>query len=1439
MPDSSGALTQEEKAAIKAKVEAQREIDRQAANEANFRQTVFAPGYKIDPDSKAGRENLLRIEEAAQKQAVLQEQYNLVSNNPDNREYVSQLARTTKDIGASYPIGSTRKEEGFGRSESINAVISAQKEDPKAIARQERINELESQTSALYSEARKTTSTPPEKADQGYTQNFVANPTHQPDISLEGAKMLAASGHPFSVSGNDSVGVEKNAATRLIAANQSTPLKSNSNEGIFSSKFTNSITTKAGELVPNKVASDKLFVQTTQGLVNKSTGEFKADSLFSSQKPTEKPADSNKDILSPEEFKDYFTKGVENNATFLFYNKAGKEVGESSGKRAFGDFFRTQQKFGEISVKQSHAEAEASSIVSEAKSKGASKIQIFSPEGVPVGSIRVTGAKDVLTNMIKTSPFQYGLVSNREQQTESSFQFGSGSLTSSKLKREEENREVKKYIADVNAEKDPSYYFNIRDEKGSVVKTTTGDRAYYDFMKESGKNPKGVSIDTHYSHTLQANYARFDQAYKKATIGDLGSLVELPKAAISLGAGMAASLYSTVAFASKNKETASKTLWKNIPIEGEQQINSKEMPGLALKIKEGSLQFQYPLALTQAARGIMNTLVFGLDIKKSYQAGEIRGDKQPITHSAERTFSPYIYPTSFGASMGGSKFPDTRFGMSLSLIPFEYMAIEGARGLSKAVPFRYEKFPEITTAEGKTVPMQKGILLGYGGRGSRQLMGTAGGKFKLGEPKYEEIRPEGSKRVIANPERGDEMATPSGYQTAKLGNPKYWERVEKIGASSRPIESNLQSNLIKMTEVGSKPPTNTQYRNILETKTEGVNELVIKTGEESLGKQQSKINLLNPVTLIKKGIAGKLQGSRSTEQFLPEDFLGQMRQVASPKDIDAIKSNPYGVAEEYQAINLARETQRRMDIAQGIESKKGVSFHATSGKVATGIINKGVDYTKSKFQKIRGEGFFTMNKAEGLERFGGRTLKIKYNPSDILEFKKIPKAKRGELAEEDWLSFQSNVMGYGRDRGYFGVTKPYKNTKGVASANPNAQLNEIIFLKEGSIKSIELLPKDITFTEQVGRRITAGKQKIMEYVTRKDETGSSAKKSGQVYGYPIDTKTFKSFPKGSTTSVKHTSGIYQMFSNIAKSAAQNKESAIAQAATTKQLKIIGEGEYISPELFKQGTPIIRTYYQTLATSRELLKNPETRKLGMQGIAAAHETRYYQFDNPKTALYDWKSSLRLASKDKELSTLVPSRSLPSSSILGSSSFIGSNLGSLSEKSGLSGLSGKSGLSSFSGKSGLSGLSGKSSLSGLSSISGISGKSGISSFSEKSGLSSKSSVSNVSAKSGLSSVSGKSGISGLSGKSGLSGLSGLSGKSGISGLSGLSGFSSKSGFSTTQPSKIPLVFAFGNLGFKKKRRAIEKGTFIFKWNVRNAFSSNLDIIDPRSYKGKTLI
>lgn len=1215
-------------------------------------------------------------------------------------------------------------------------------------------------------------------------------------------------------------------------------------------------------------------------------------------------------------FADYISSQSKSGATIELFS-GGQKVGEVSGPNAYRDLIQ-YSKNGPIVAQVDYSTTPEGKTFLDIVSKGGVVAFAEPITGSSLG-ILATGdknAKSTLNNIVAKSQngFNYSVLYPKEeqkllsdikanpgyyiQQSINNPNFFDSAYASGKLQtndasiisgifhnyiREqnktfvEQNKQNAAFISNINERNDPSYYFNIKDASGKVVKTTTGERSYYDFIRTNLDIIGGVSISPHFSNTVEAASKREDKLTNSLNQGveaygpdvkpsqpQLGGLQAIPRLVESTLGGYAGGLESAFSHLYEKNKSPDITF-----------------PGLGGVPETAKNMLSNPQP--EFAGDVIHTFDFGVSLS-SLSKGQIRASNVKLTPEATTLSSRTSAPSSMGYLMGKEPI-NPNVNKEYYDIQTAFLiggAIEGVRGIAKSsgtgwfktkLEFKTpveNKPTELSTTQKETQykqsPYYQGITIF-----NRPIVGKTPNGYVFGNPIPEKAIPQES-IPIAAAERGREIYTTSNLeQKLTVNNPDFFKALENrnilaLGSKeSRAVE--LEYYLTREFQSAAIPQKSNEVPQISSASPE-VNTSVNK----SISKMQGRLNIFN----INRGRAGSKYGSGVTYNFLDKSLAS----LVKPADTDVHASQPLGVLEEYRATNMTKYTQENIQKDLGILPEKGIGFHGTDIESAQNIKENGIDVFASSIRGLEAgnhyppqepfaRGFFLgytldigkklgKTKAESRE-LAHTIIKVKFNPKETLYFEKLDKPTqesissilnkndrmgRYEKSPLNYLEFQENMRQLALSKGKSVYTKPYHTTNPKA---PPSQY-EAVIINPKSAKSIDILG-DIQITSQEGRRIYGEKSgeatggKIAEFITSRDVGGgSSLNTSGQVAGISIDSTKYKQIlPTGEK--VTTVSGKAQEAGNLSKIALQDLESAKAQNANEKQLAFFEGGKkiLINSEAFA-GKAVARNYLQHLDLATDLMKNPSTKTQG-ESIYNANEEllsirgEYHgitkedifagKYNEPETLAE--KTSMR-ETFNSIASTGKTNYNTPIKSVIfgSSSSLLAKNSSGISISirnslpSGKSGYNGKSNSSIFSGKSGLSGKSGKSGLSGKSSLSGLSGKSG---------------PSGKSAPSILSSFSTTSGPSGPSLPSGGSTPSGPSGKSGVSGFSGISGFSGFSGFNNSNPPpNIPKSFIFGNIGRKRKNKTKEGPTALINLGVRNIFSSslNIDIAKNRRYE-----
>jgi len=1134
-----------------------------------------------------------------------------------------------------------------------------------------------------------------------------------------------------------------------------------------------------------------------------------------------------------------------------------QKVGQVSGPNAYRDTIGLQTKYGSIYGQVDYSTTPEGKSLLNVVSKGG-VVTFSTPEKGSIGLIYSgdKNAKTTLNDIVSKAPngFNYQILYpekekallNSIQQNPSYFEKQPASFWENAYRtgslQPNDSAQINSIFQNYNREQNaqakvqqrenaafmsnleyPGNTFVIKDQSGKVIGTTSGQRSRYDFLKSEGYGSKSSNLGPYSSNTVTPKYnGTFAQGFQaimqaKAEPKSFGGILsDIGKTAISTGAGMAGLGLSALGYAKGAILDVNKPTTQNYN-----------------KFKEDISYF----------------VTGGYKLGSLTQGRIEQKDNPSLTHRGESIISSFPAPTASRGYVNAGVGVFT--GVTLGF------AAEGARPFS---PLRFESIPvKVAKTEGspafpgisnagketeKPVPMSQSLVFGYGAA-SRELISKVPTGYKVGKLKPQDYFPEGY-AIKSQATRGEEFATGKPYPVSKLTSSEFQTYAEQTGRSI-PGTAKATQNFIELKNLADTKGEYTQYKTEIPTSNERITGQVGKVVLESNAKLYPVRNAILRVFSTGRGAVG--QGSTFGNLYTHPEVLPKTEVLAPVHDIDFVKGNAIsetnpilGKLQDRQARALASTVQQNIEKNQGIYEQKGVGFHATQTVAEARDIVENPSTLKSK----RG-GFFVMNKASAIGQFGGKVVKVEFNPEDVLFYKNIPKSERKALRKAssnkegvvNWLTFQENVKSYAQAKGYNIVEKPYYNTRYGAGTSPNAGTREIIFINEDSLKSIkssELLP-EIQLTRAEGSKIYGVKdnEKLVEFITKSDtdnEVGSAMKPTGNLLGKAINFKVYKTKIEGSNIKGPHYGGQHAEETGLSQILAiQTSETIKEQGPTTGGFSGLGNKFFVGPKLFGQGKELVRTLAKFETKAKEFQSNPTTKDIGDRMIFLIGEQREYygklygvDFNKPvsgsdlgrPSSYYKGSSKLsNISSKSSSGTSLLAfSKSSPSSVSSTQASKSGSSKQSqYSIFSGKSDISGKSANSILSGKSS---KSNKSSLSTQSSLSGLSGKSG------PSGKSSTSGRSTFSIFSGTSGPSGPSAPSGPSGPSGSSGISAFSGTSGTSGFSGFNSFNSP-------PSKPPSIF-FGNIGRRRKSKLKSGPTGLIQLNVHNVFTSSLDIEVP---------
>lgn len=620
--------------------------------------------------------------------------------------------------------------------------------------------------------------------------------------------------------------------------------------------------------------------------------------------------------------------------------------------------------------------------------------------------------------------------------------------------------------------------YTLIDATGNVIGETSGTRAYHDIL-EARKEYGPISISPTYP---------FGESIKS-----LSTTPETTSSStISLGFGLGVPIPSQITSGFEGAKAGLKNLG----------------------ISTGATIYSLPSIIQGAAKEPYGGLLTPLKTEplapeaKTFAQQYIREDPLSVVASGQLSTKPLSYNIGAGIAIGA-------------------VTLAGAKDI---IPLRAVKISPPIGEAGEQVTTYRGLVGGYGGPKSKALIGLAGGKFIVGEPKpellqLEKINPAG---------RGFEIGTGKGFETKLLTSEPYLKYYTREGILTETDTQALRL-LKEATPLVAKAPI------IVYSETFGERPVAsLQAGAETeaqisflQGQQPSVKNLLSSVG---KGQSPLFIGAGKGSFFENPQLPARLRVQA--KDID------YDIGNTPKAYNLTgRNVERLNEVAV---DERG--FMQVGGKVYSGYnptqeavfpkvelnsnevlsgrslsnaekIKEGV--TPLEEFSSRGQGIFAFKGTqEGAESYANRAAlrtgetpvltKISLNTNKILRFKDIPKSIRineiaptkAQVSKEGgsgfyWSALQKNLINYAKREGYGGIEKPYK------TLNPNTNIKEVIIFDRSAIKSTKIIEPKGT------RTVVENPQKVVEYLNREDigtdAYPSKSKETVMGIKYPKDT----------------------------------------------------------------------------------------------------------------------------------------------------------------------------------------------------------------------------------------------------------------------------------------------------------------------------------------------
>lgn len=507
-------------------------------------------------------------------------------------------------------------------------------------------------------------------------------------------------------------------------------------------------------------------------------------------------------------------------------------------------------------------------------------------------------------------------------------------------------------------------------------------------------------------------------------------------------------------------------------------------------------------------------------------------------------------------------------------------------GIAKSVPLR------VATVSSAEKSLYRGLSLGF--RETRPIIGFKGTKLVRGEPQF--TQQELVKLITpVEKSRGLEIGTRSQLTTKILQKDETLDMLQQAG-----VYSAADVKLVKAGREGAQ--------SIKDFKSKKLRDKLPTAPFENLseGKQtQAQLSFLREEQSKAVGKLGPIKGSFAELPQLEKEFLVKAGDV----DVDVTKLFGSAVlkAQRFAERNVkaleptatmreifARQGRRVLKGEKGepyfnLKLKKNEFLHGTNKPSAENIIEQGIDVTASR----RGTAFYAtpnvglaarMARRASLRRGGEESL-VKLKPeSRILKYQDIPEAERKVLQSTDFAKFQENLIEYARNKGYEGVTKPYK------SLNVNAKRYEVIAFEESALSAVGSVKPS-------GYLLKRGtEKKIAEYLAHGDpdlDIAGQQAKTNEVFGIIRKNEVVKA------DGLRFVGLRNQILDRVA--SITSVQSPLTQGSALKEGFEVGAPSFRSGDVYKG-------YAGLLTASRQLKKKPKTYSAGKQAEKAAQDIR---------------------------------------------------------------------------------------------------------------------------------------------------------------------------------------------------------------------------------------
>lgn len=471
-----------------------------------------------------------------------------------------------------------------------------------------------------------------------------------------------------------------------------------------------------------------------------------------------------------------------------------------------------------------------------------------------------------------------------------------------------------------------------------------------------------------------------------------------------------------------------------------------------------------------------------------------------------------------------------------SIVPIRFgsvYAIEGrGAAVSKALP---------NVLENKVISL-KGTTLGYEGKyavGVR-MKGSEGEVYNVTR-----LRPEDLKDFLQHykpySERGMEFAGLTKLTDKKLKTKQGAKVLAELGKVDEQefIDFNIKG------EQFAKATEKLKDRTLTEAEVKQTFQETPLTGDKKVNEQvrQVLINVQNPKLsskkaslALKKGdkeLAGYYTTFSSSESSFPgakgswiniteinkfnKELVaqGKSKDVVPVNKVSDIKDLDFDLKTEEQSAALLGILQREVKTPKGyafgrsglnilygketsfvfptIDISKDIALHGGSKQSVNKLVAKGPTISPDRrFFTAKVQDLAVRFSERAKKREGSQALaKVEYESRAILKFGDLSKSVQLKIrpsTRTPWDVFQRNLAQYAKQKGYLGYEKPYK------VVNPKSERQEVVFFAEGAIKSIEEI-------KPVARSADEG-VKFLNLLGKDDELNTELSKfsSGKVFG---------------------------------------------------------------------------------------------------------------------------------------------------------------------------------------------------------------------------------------------------------------------------------------------------------------------------------------------------